>query len=111
MTLTNVAPQPASRMKSTIDTILLTTLLNREMNADGRVFTVNVSYVPSNQTWQASVDCFRGTFTQIHPEQVAKQKEAELFIKKLAEQLRLVMLPKPAAGMKDAKPEPAGEKK
>lgn len=112
MSIKNAERPERNPVRSTVDTALLSALLNRELGAEAKVFNVKVEFTPHSSIWQAWVEHFKGTHTRINPELLIRHERMQELTKELATKLLASMQPKQKAELKETTlTKAAGEKK
>ncbi len=110
MSMPKPVPNAKANVRSTVDTILLSTLLNKELNADSRVFNVKMEYIPSSQIWQIWVEHFKNTFIQINPDHLGKYDDMAKLAKEMSVKLLAAMSQKTKEAKIGEKNEPVSSK-
>lgn len=99
----NIAKSQQNSMRGTIDTILLSTLLNKHVNAGARVFNVKSEFLALSKTWQVFVEHFKSTYIVIDADKPMKSEDMYDLAAQLAEKLMSAMTPRKEAKLPDAK--------
>lgn len=95
MAMPKPVPNEKTNVRNSVDTVLLTTLLNKELKADARVFNIKMEYIPASQIWQIWVEHFKNTFLTVQPEDLYKHADMLKLAKKMALKLLSVMSQQP----------------
>lgn len=91
MAMPKAVPNDKARVRCTVDTVLLTTLLNKELNAQGRVFNILMEFRPAANAWQLWVEHFKNTHEIVDPENLGKYDDMEKLAKKIGTKLLATM--------------------
>src|SRR5690349_5939199 len=98
MSMPKPVPNQKARVRCTVDVVLLTTLLNKELNASGKVFNIVMEYKAAADSWMLAVEHFKGTHVTVDPESLAKHEDMAKLAQKIAQKLlaKMAQKPKPA---------------
>ncbi len=94
MVMPKSVPNAKANVRTTVDTVLLSTLLNKELNADSRIFNIKMEFIPSSQIWQIWVEHFKNTYIQINPDTLGKYDDMVKLAKEMADKLIVAMMKK-----------------